>query len=359
VRILILNWRDIRSPRAGGAERLTHEIAKRLTSSGHGVTWFASRPQGLPERDEIDGVAIVREGSELTTRFHAIRAMRDARWDVVVEEINTLPYCGPILSRAPVILFIPQLAREVWWYEAPWWLAPLGYLAEPVYLSAYRRTPTVTISRSTVDGLRGLGFESRIHVIPMAADVEPLAQLPPKQPEGRLVAVGRLVPSKRFDHAIRALAAVRARIPGATLTLIGDGPEQAALKRIANEFGVGDAIRFLGRVTEDEKRDALAEGDIVVACSVREGWGLTVTEAARVGTPAVAYDVAGLRDSIVDGRTGVLTAPSPPALAGAIVALVGDSRRYAELRHTAWERAARLSWDGTAASFMRALETLA
>ncbi len=110
MKLLILNWRDLRSPRAGGAELLTHEIAKRLVVRGHEVTWFTSRPDGLAAEEEIDGVRIVRRGSELTTRLHAPSFARRGTFDVVVEQINTLPYFAPLWSRAPTRR-APQSAR--------------------------------------------------------------------------------------------------------------------------------------------------------------------------------------------------------------------------------------------------------
>jgi len=355
MRILILNWRDIRSPRAGGAEVLTHEIARRLVRGGHEVTWASSRPAGLAGREDVDGVEVLRRGSEVTTRLSTPRLVRDPRWDVVVEEINTLPYWSPLLARSPVVLFIAQLAREVWWYEAPPWLAPIGYAVEPLFLRPYRGLPAITISESTKSDLRGLRFRGDIHVIPMAAEGEALPVLEPKRPSGRLVAVGRLVPSKRFEHALRALAALRAQVPEATLTLVGDGPERTRLSRLAADLGLNGAVRFTGRVPEDEKRRILQEADVVVATSVREGWGLTVTEGARLGTPAVAYDGPGLRDSVVDGETGVLTARTPDAMAAGVAALLHDGARYLRLRENAWRRASLLSWDRTAAAFERTL----
>ncbi|MBA3332093.1 MAG: glycosyltransferase family 4 protein [Actinobacteria bacterium] len=359
MRVLILNWRAIRSPRAGGAEVLTHEIARRLVRGGHEVTWASSRPTGLAEREDVDGVEVLRRGSEVTTRLTTPRLIRDPRWDVVVEEINTLPYWSPLLARSPVVLFMAQLAREVWWYEAPRWLAPIGYAAEPLFLRPYRKLPVITISESTKSDLRGLRFSGEIDVIPMAAEGAALPALEPKRPRGRLVAVGRLVPSKRFEHAIRALAALRAQVPEATLVLVGDGPERRRLGSLAAGLGLNGAVRFAGRVPEDEKRRILQEADVVLATSVREGWGLTVTEGARLGTPAVAYDGPGLRDSVVDGQTGVLTPRMPEAMAAAVAALLRDGARYERLRENAWRHSSALTWDGTAAAFERTLSAVA
>lgn len=356
MRVLLLNWRDIRSPRAGGAEVLTHEIARRLVARGDEVTWFTARPPGLPERESIDGIEIVRRGSELTTRLHAPAFARSRAWDVVVEEINTLPWFAPLWSRAPVVLLIYQLAREVWWYESPRPLAPLGWLSEPAYLQAYRSCPAVTISASTRDDLRRLGVGRPVTVIPVAVSVEPLEALPPKRPTGRLVSVSRLVPSKRPADAVEALTELRRELPQATLTLIGDGPQRAALAALIRARGLEDAVRLAGRVGEDEKRRLLAESDLLVACPAREGWGLTVTEAALLGTPAVAYDVPGLRDSIIDGRTGVLTAQEPAALARAAASLIADRARYDRLREAGWRLWSELSFERSASAFAAAVE---
>lgn len=359
MRILVLNWRDIRSPRAGGAEVVTHEVAKRFVASGHEVVLFTSQPDGLPGRDEIDGVTIVRRGSELTTRLRAPRFSRTGAWDVVVEEINTLPYFAPLWTRTPVVLFMHQLAREVWFYESPKLVAPLGYVAEPVYLQAYRGCPKVTVSASTRDDLLGLGLGGPVHVVPEAVSTAALERLAAKRPAPRLAWVARLVPSKRPDHAVRMLAALRARRPDATLTLVGEGPELPRIERLAADLGVERALTLSGRVGEAEKLTILQSASVLIACSAREGWGLTVTEAGRVGTPAVAYDVAGLRDSIVDGRTGVLTPQSPEALAGAVHELLTDEARYARLREGAWTLARELTWERTAHAFERVLRSVA
>jgi glycosyltransferase involved in cell wall biosynthesis len=354
MRILILNWRDIRSPKAGGAEALTHEVARRLATR-HEVTWFTSRPSGHSEEEEIDRVHIVCRGSEFTTRLFAPGFARRGIWDVVVEEINTLPYFAPAWSRAPVVLFSPQLAREVWWYEAPRFLAPIGWAAEPLYLRVYRRVNAITISPSTSEDLRALGLRKRIDILPIAVSTPALSELPPKKPSGRLIAVGRLVPSKRFDHAVRALAHLRVSVPDARLTIIGEGAERENLTRLARDLRLSVAVQLTGRIPEERKARLLEDADVLVACSVREGWGLTPTEAARLGTPAVGYNVPGLRDSIIHGRTGLLSEPSPASLAAAITQLLGDGT-YDSLRRQAWEQWRDLSWERTAESFEQFLE---
>ena len=355
MRILILNWRDIRNARAGGAEVLTHEIAKRLVVRGHQVTWFTSRPDGLAAEEDIEGVRIVRRGSELTTRLHAPSFARRGTFDVVVEQINTLPWFAPLWSRTPTVVHLNQLAREVWWYEAPKPLAAIGWASEPVYLQAYRRTPAIAISESTAADLRRLGLRRRIDVIPMAVNTEPVQELPPKRLRGNLVAIGRLTPSKRYDHAIEALGLLRRSHPDATLTIVGNGRERDALGEHARRVGVGNAVTFAGGLSEPEKVELLTASDVLVGTSAREGWGLTVTEAALRGTPAVVYDVPGFRDSVLHERTGLLTSPTPAALAESLRRCLDDSALYERLRRGAREAAGSLTWDATTDGFEAAV----
>ena len=356
MKLLLLNWRDIRNPRAGGAETLTHEVARRFVQRGHQVTWLTSRSPGLKSEEWLDGVRILRRGSELTTRLYAPRVGRNGDYDLVVEEVNTLPYFSPAWSRAPTLLHINQLAREVWWYEAAKPVAALGYVSEPLYLQAYRRVPTVTISESTLHDLQRLGLKGRIDVIPMAVNVEPVDELLPKRLEGHLIAVGRLAPSKRYDHAIDALAILRRMFSAATLTIVGDGSERGALERHALAAGVADAVRFAGAVDEQEKVRLLTEADVLVGCSAREGWGLTVTEAAIRGTVSVVYDIPGFRDSVVHERTGILTESTPSALAAGIASVVATSDVYERLRSSALASARELSWEKTVDAFEFAAE---
>jgi glycosyltransferase involved in cell wall biosynthesis len=359
MRILVLNWRDLASSGGGGAERVTHEIARRLVERGHEVTWLSSVERGLPDEEERDGVSIVRRGGELTTHLYGPRIARRG-FDVVVDAINTIPYLAPLWSRAPVVVFFHKLARDVSWHEPPLPLAAIGWAAEPAYLKVYRRTPAVTVSPSTRDDLRRFGLSGRIDVIPLAATHEGAAGAT-REPErtGRLVAIGRLTPSKRFEDAVEALADLRRTHPQARLDLVGTGPDLARLRRIVRDAGLEQHVTLHGRV-DDATRDALlAQADAVVGTSVREGWGLTVTEAALAGTPAVVYDIPGFRDAVVHGRTGVVTAPAPAALAQGIRTLLADRARHRALGEAARARARALSWSATAAAFEAALAAAA
>ncbi len=365
-RILILNWRDIAHPQAGGAEKVTHEIARRWVQWGHSVTQFsASFPHARPQ-DVIDGVRVVRRGHQQTVHWKAYRYYRDRPrgcYDVVVDEVNTVPFFAPLYAREPVIMFSHQLAHEIWRYEAPFPLSAVGYLAEPLYLQAYRRTPIMTVSQSTKDGLRRLGLPGPYRIIPEAVDTKAPPSLPAletKEPQLTLAFVGRVVPSKRVDHIITALQLVhRAGIYDARLWIMGtcDEPYRREIDRHIADAGLGAYVTMFGRVDEATKERLLARAHLLVMTSVREGWGLAVTEANTLGTPAVVYNVPGLRDSTRHGETGlVCTHNTPAALAQAILALQHNAALYGRLRERAWTAARRLTWDETATAAWNAVE---
>jgi glycosyltransferase involved in cell wall biosynthesis len=326
-----------------------------VVERGHQVLWVSSRAEGLPEREVVGGVEIVRRGSELTTRLHAPAIVRRFAPDVVLEEINTLPYFAPQWSSAPVVLYMNQLARDVWWYEAPLPMAVVGWTVEPLYLKAYRNCDAVTISSSSRDDLRDVGIRGRIVVVPMAGEHRSLESFPPKALMGRMVAIGRLTPSKRYDHAVRALAVLRETLPTASLTLIGEGRDRERLGSLAARLGVADAVDLPGRVDTAAKYALIDGADVLVGTSVREGWGLTVTEAAARGVPSVVYDIPGFRDAVVDGRTGYVTRPTPAALAERVRALMADPDAYRRFQRAAADFADGLSFDATADGFLDAL----
>ncbi len=367
--VVILNWRDIKNPQGGGAEKLTHEIACRWIERGHRVTLFCASYPGAASKETIDGVQVIRRGRQQTVHWEAYRYYKthfQGQCDIIVDEINTIPFFAPLYAHEPVVMFNNQLAREVWRYEAPFPLSLMGYLLEPLYLQAYRRTPVMTISASSEESLRQLGIPGPYQVIPMAVDTKALDVLPPmdsKESVFTLAFVGRVVPSKRVDHIIRALALLhhsgKLGLQHAQLWIIGswDKEYRRSLDRLIVERGLMAYVTFWGRTDESMKAQFLARAHVFVMTSVREGWGLVVTEANMLGTPAVVYDVPGLRDSTRDGETGLVCHPNTPvALMRNIASLQENSALYMLLREQAWRFAKGLNWDRTAQVAWQALE---
>jgi glycosyltransferase involved in cell wall biosynthesis len=344
---------------------MTHGYARNLVRHGHAVTLFSSAVPGLPVEETIEGITVVRRGGAVTTRIHAPRWYREQQrrgrdFDVVIEEINTLPYFAGRFASVPIVLWVHQIAREVWWYEAPKPLGALGYGLEQAYLRLLRRSSALVPSESTRGDLLRLGFrEDRVLVVPNAVDH---VEAPPVEKEpGLLAYVGRITSSKRIDHLIRALALVRDQRLDVRLLVAGPGreDERARLFALARDLGVADRFDLRGHLDEGAKRRLLASASLVLMASVREGWGLVVTEANALGTPAVVYDRPGLRDSTVNERTGLITQPSPEALAAAIGRALTDSRLYERLSSGAAAWAAGFTWSKSNDLFERAVLAVA
>jgi glycosyltransferase involved in cell wall biosynthesis len=314
VRILLYNWRDWQHPHAGGAEIYTHEVAEQWVQQGHEVVLFCGAAEGLPALDISQGVTIVRRGTRFTV-YREARKFYEAegvgKFDLVIDEINTRPFLTPTFVKdAPVVALIHQVAREVWFHQFPFPANLAGrFYFERRWLKQYRDVPVVTVSESSRASLEQYGLHHAV-TVPEGINLEH-GQLPEAKKESAptVLFCGRLTRNKRPHHAISAFNNLVRRIPEATMWVVGDGEMLPALRRRAHPN-----VSFLGRVSHDEKFELMAKAHVLVATSVREGWGLVVTEAASVGTPAIAYDVAGLRDS-VRASNGLLVKPDPISLA--------------------------------------------
>ncbi|MBJ7518237.1 MAG: glycosyltransferase family 4 protein [Solirubrobacteraceae bacterium] len=358
----MLSWRSPGHPQAGGAEVLTHETLRRAVERGHDVTWFSAMWAGAAPTEVIDGIRIVRRGRQWTVHAQAWRWLRGrlGDFDIVVDQVNTLPFLTPAyVPREQRRLYIFQTAREYWWRQTRGLFrlaAPIGYLLEPWYLRAYRTTRAVTISASTRDELAALGLPpEQIAIIPMANTFTPLAELDEKPAGVRVVIVGRLEPAKHVEQGIAAFAVLQQRIPDARLDIVGSGTPEYR-RRLEQEIAADGVhgVTFHGRVDEERKHELMRAAHLHVFTSHREGWGLTVTEAAALGTASVGYDVPGVRDSIND-PTRLVARGDTTGLGELMCRLLEDPARFEAARRSAWEDARRLSYEATTDAFIEAL----
>jgi len=341
----------------GGAEVFTYENIKRWVRAGHEVTLFASEFPNCKREEVVDGVRIVRAGGKYLVYWKAknfySKHFSKEDYDIVVDEINTRPFLTPkfVNNGEKIIALIHQLASEYWFYETPFPVSYIGYYyLEKKWLKNYVGVPTVTVSESTRQDLLGLGFR-RVFVVSQGLSAEPLESVPEKESYPVVLFVGRLKRAKRPDHALMAFRFVKERFPRAELWVVGDGYFRHKLERTG--FG---GVRFFDRVSEVAKYELLRRGWVLVHPSVREGFGLNVVEAAAFGVPTVAYDVAGLRDSVRDGVTGVLVeGGNMKGLADAVTRVLEDKELRLKLSKNALEYAKQFCWDRSADEFLEVL----
>lgn len=369
MKVLWLNWKDMGHPGAGGAEVVMWQLSRRLVAEGHEVTLLTCGYQGASSQEMVDGVQVVRVG---TNRYvhsaqalaHYVRRMRN-RFDVVIEVVNTAPYFGVFFGRqSKRYLFYHQLAREIWFHETKPPLSHVGHYAlEPFATRVLSKAgvPVITVSDSTKQDLLDYGFsEDRMHIISEGIEMEPLQDLASvtKFDKPTLLSLGAMRAMKRTLHQVEAFEIAKKHLPDLQLKIAGSSSDEygkQVLARIADSPFKAD-IEYCGRVSPEQKVELMRRCHAVLFTSIREGWGLVVTEAASQGTPAVVYDVPGLRDSVRDGKTGIVTAANQAALADGIEELLEDSERYQRIRRAAWEWSKEITFDRSYSDFKAVLE---
>jgi glycosyltransferase involved in cell wall biosynthesis len=365
--ILLVNWQDLRNPHAGGAELHLFELFARLAARGHRVRLVCSGFAGGAAREMVDGIEVHRVGGRhsfaLLGRGAVRRALRAERPDVVVDDINKIPLFTSALTDRPVYALVPHLFGTTAFQEAPWPMAAVVWLAERLIPSVYRRAWFHAISESTRDDLvaRGIPAE-RIAVVHPGVDAAAFrpAEAPMRATPPRFVYIGRLKRYKGVEHFIRALAIARRTRPELSADIAGSGDDRPRLEGLARTLGQEEAVRFLGFVEEETKLSLLRRAMANVFPSPKEGWGITVMEAAACGTPSLASDSPGLRDSVRDGTTGLLVPHGDDsALAAAMLRLAGDPGLVETLGQAARQYAEAHSWDAAADAVERHLRDLA
>jgi glycosyltransferase involved in cell wall biosynthesis len=359
-RIHFVAWRDLDDPEAGGSELHAHKIASRWAAAGLDVTFRTSAVPGAPAALTRDGYRVVRQAGRYavfpSAAWEGIR-MGHRPGDALVEIWNGMPFLSPLWYRGPRMVFLHHVHAEMWGMVLPSTLARLGNLAEQrIAPRFYRSSRIVTLSDSSRDeivDLLGIGAQ-QVTVAPPGVD----ARYTPGGPRAAtplVVAVGRLVPVKRFDVLLRSLAETKKDHPELQAVIIGEGYERPALEALRDELGATDWVSLPGRVDDDELVAWYRRAWVVASSSQREGWGMTLTEAAACGTPAVATAIAGHADAVLDGESGLLV-ESTEDLAGALGRVLGDEVLRSRLARGALSRARWFTWDATA---RRALEALA
>jgi glycosyltransferase involved in cell wall biosynthesis len=373
MKVLLLCWRDSGHPEGGGSEVYLERVAEYLARQGHTVTFRTARYPGSAPSEERNGVRYSRGGGALTVYPRAWWYMlRSERPDVVVDTQNGVPFFARMIAGAGrdgarAVLLTHHCHREQWPVAGPV-LSRIGWFVESRLSPwVHRRTPYVTVSEPSAEELVDLGVDRRrITVIRNGVDIPDSVTTGDTGGQGRsgrtgrfrLVTLSRLVPHKQIEHAMDALASVLPRHPETYLDIIGDGWWSERLRRHAEDLGVSGHVIFHGHVSEEVKHRVLARADLHVLPSRKEGWGLAVIEAGLHGVPTLGYrSSAGLRDSVVDGVTGVLV-NSEGGLINMLGQLMEDPSRLSRLGEAARERAGTFSWQRTGAAWEELLTGL-
>ena len=368
--ILILNWKDLKNPKAGGAEFVTESTARHWVKMGHSVTLFAAAVSGQSERENIDGVEIIRRGSRFGVYREAYKYWKQEGWkrhELVIDEINTIPFFTPIYIRRPAqwVPYLNQLAREIWFQQMPFPVSVVGYLLEPFYLKFYTKRRAITISESSRASLKSIGFKDAL-IWPMFVDLPARKSLPSITKEElaapTVLYFGSLRRMKGVDDVLRAFRNFLASNPNSRLIIAGSGDsaDTARLSVLIHELDISEKVKLIGWVKEEDKAALYDKATFVTMASKREGWGLVITEAARRGRPAAAYNTWGTRDAIQNGKTGHLAADcTSTALADAWRRVISSPRHYASLQREAFADAKSRTSEQAAKAFLQAATEIA
>ncbi len=355
LRILVLNERDLRNPLAGGAEVHLFETFGRLAARGHRIRLLAaSFAGGLPE-EEVEGISVRRLANRYAyygvVPLAARREISRDGYDLVVDILCKLPFCSPWFLPVPCLGIVHHLFGSTAFEQVSFPIAAATYLSEKLIPYAYRDTALITISPSSYDDLIARGLDGR-HISMIPNGVDPACYNPGdgrKSEVPLIVWLGRVEPYKRADLLIEALPRLRERIADVRLVVVGDGAARPGLETLVHERGLNSCVEFAGFVTSEAKVDYLRRAHVLVNTSEKEGWGLTVVEGNACGTPTIATDVPGLRDSVRDGETGLLVEyGNVESLVGALIRVLSDDALRERLSRNALAWSRHFVWDEVA-----------
>jgi len=362
--VVWFSWKDISHPESGGAETVSHEIMLRMVRDGHSVTLITSGYKGSGDKRTHKGIETFYTGGRYSVYIKASLLYRKKlrkKVDLVVDEMNTLPFFAALYTKAPKkVLLAYQLAREVWFYQMIFPLSIIGYIFEPIMLrvigKAYNLAITESLSSKKDMERHGI---ANVNVFRVGMAMDPVSELSKKRHKNIILSLGSVRPMKRTLEAVKAFEAAHTAQPELRLVIAGDISSNYAkkvLEYIARSSHK-NSITVAGRVSTDKRLELMREAGVIIVTSVKEGWGLIVTEANSQGTPAIAYDVDGLRDSVKDLTTGLITPNNQPELMGKAILDLLNSNDYETIRLNAWKSSFQYTFDNSYADFIKVIDS--
>lgn len=350
--ILVINWQDWENPYGGGAELNLREIFSRLVKKGHRVTLLCSRARGQRRHDVLDGMEIYRIGKRNNFNFYvpaAVRGLlRHYSIDVVVDDLNKIPFYSRAFTRMPVVGFVHHLFRSTIYRETNPLFATYVFVTERIIPFFYKSTTFVAVSHSTAQDLYDMGVREHIHIVHNGIPVRTSTKKVPRQ-KNLIAYVGRVKKYKSIEHFVHAVAAIQ-KERNINAVVVGDGDALEGIKVLVDALKAH--ITLTGFVSEDEKFKVYSQARVVVQPSLKEGWGLTAIEAQSCATPVVCADSPGLREAVLDGKTGYHYAYGDiEALKARVIDLLDDDKKWKLFSSEAKTWAQNFSWDASADKF--------
>ncbi|KPJ72683.1 hypothetical protein AMJ52_05505 [candidate division TA06 bacterium DG_78] len=355
--ILVINWQDWQNPLAGGAEIYLYEIFSRMLKKGHNILLLCSRATHQRRYEKLDGFEIYRIGRRSNFNFFvpsALRAiMRHKKIDVIIDDLNKIPFYSPLFTKKKVIPMLMHLFRTAIYRETNFLFASYVFLTERLISYFYPRSDFVAISHSTAEDLKTIGVKNKIFIVQSG-----IPTIPQDIKEGRqnnLIAyVGRVKKYKSIDHFVKAIAVLKQK-KHVEAVIVGDGDARNDLIHLAHKLNVD--VQFTGFVSEQEKYRMYHRSRVVVQPSIKEGWGLTAIEAQSCGTPVVCASSPGLREVVQDGKTGFLYEyGNIDSLVEKIMALMDNEKIWKNFSSAARTWASGFSWNRAADKLEQILE---
>ena len=359
-RVLIFNWRDITHTYAGGAEVYVHEIAKEWVRLGHHVTLFSGNDGKQKRYEKIDGVQMIRRGGVYLVYLWAfgyyLFQFRN-RYDIVIDCENGIPFFTPLYVRKPVYCLMHHVHQDVFFHSLPRPLAWFAsFLEKTIMPLIYRKVKFITVSQSSKEEMEEHEIgRAGIYVVHPGINQEEFSRvLYEKTTMPTILYLGRLKSYKSINVLIQAFRIVLSERPDARLVIAGSGDEEDHLKRLAKELRLtSEQVQFVGQVSHAEKVRLLQSSWMLVNPSFMEGWGIVGIEANACGTPVIASNVPGLRDSVQHGRAGyLLPYGDVAAFSESILTIIRDRELRLGMEANARVWAGNFSWQKSGAAFL-------
>jgi glycosyltransferase involved in cell wall biosynthesis len=360
MKILIMIWRDIKHPQAGGSELYFHELAREWIKKGHKVSWISGGWKGCKKIEVIDGIEIERIGGDMSSHLLApIAYLRmKEKPDVIIDVENGIPFFTPLFSRKPRILHIHHVHKDVWARELSFPASKIGYFLE-MYLMPlfYRRSKIITLSNSSANEIK------KEFGLDIAGIVNPGIGFPKykkfkKAKKPTLLFLNRIKKYKGVKYFLDALLILNKEIKGIEAFVAGSGDDLEDMKRYAKRIGLRN-VSFLGKISEEKKHELMQKSWIFVNPSLKEGWGIVNIEANYFGTPVVGSNVSGIKDSVIDGKTGLLFKQGDSNdLANKIKKIIENKELREKMSVEARKHALKFSWSKKAEEYLKLINKL-